>query len=235
MGLSESSSRGFAAPFGIPDATVTRLPVYLRVLSELDDGGRTTVSSETLARLSGVTPAQLRKDLSLLGSYGTRGVGYDVAHLHEQISLAFGATGEWTVVIVGAGNLGRALSAYPGFAEKGFRVAALLDAAPDLVGTTVAGLHVEDAAHMEDVLARTGAEIAVIAVPAAAAQGICDRLVAAGIRSILSFAPTVLHAPEGVHLRKVDVASELQILAFHEIRASRAAEPVRAVATEVEA
>lgn len=234
VGLSESPSAGFGGPFVVPDATVTRLPVYLRTLNELAERGVETVSSEELARQAGVTSAKLRKDLSYLGSYGTRGVGYDVGHLVTRIAEGFGLAGGWRVAIVGVGNLGRALAGYRGFAEKGFTIVALLDSAPELRGVTIGGLPVEDAASLEEVLARTRASIGVIATPAEAAQQICDRLVAAGIRSILNFAPTVLHVPDTVRLRKVDVASELQILAFHATRTNRipaAGRPTGAEAT----
>ena len=203
---------------GVPEATVARLPVYLRALRALADGGVATVSSVELAALAGVGSAKLRKDLSHLGSYGTRGVGYDVDYLVYQISRELGLTQDWPVVIVGIGNLGQALANYGGFASRGFRISALLDADPRLTGTLVAGLRVQHVDDLDDVVARTGACIGVITTPAGAAQQTCDRLVAAGVTSILNFAPTVLTVPAGIDVRKVDLSMELQILAFHKQR-----------------
>lgn len=207
---------------GIPDATVARLPVYLRVLRSMGEAGTTLVSSDDLAAACGVSPAKLRKDLSHLGSYGTRGVGYDVDFLTYNIAQALGLTQPWGVVIVGVGNLGQALLSYSGFASRGFEVVGLVDADPELVGTkVVASGHALTVSAIDDlaaVVAHSGAHIGVITTPAEAAQEVCDRLVAAGIRSILNFAPVVLAVPAGVEIRKVDLATELQILAFHEQR-----------------
>jgi redox-sensing transcriptional repressor len=200
---------------GIPEATVARLPVYLRALYALADRGIATVSSEELAAAAGVNSAKLRKDLSHLGSYGTRGVGYDVDYLVYQVSRELGLTQDWPVLIVGAGNLGRALANYGGFASRGFRIAALLDSDPEVVGSRIGRHVVRHADDIELVVARDGVSIGVIATPAAAAQGVCERLVAAGVTSILNFAPVVLKVPSGVDVRKVDLSIELQILAFH--------------------
>lgn len=204
-----------ASGHGIPDATVARLPVYLRALYALADRGVATVASDELAAAAGVNSAKLRKDLSHLGSYGTRGVGYDVDYLVYQISRELGLTQDWPVLIVGAGNLGRALANYGGFASRGFHVAALVDTDPAVVGTMIARHTVRSAAAMEDVIERFDVSIGVIATPAAVAQNVCDRLVAAGVTSILNFAPVVLNVPSGVDVRKVDLSIELQILAFH--------------------
>jgi redox-sensing transcriptional repressor len=203
------------ASHGIPDATVARLPVYLRALYALADRAVATVSSEELAAAAGVNSAKLRKDLSHLGSYGTRGVGYDVDYLIYQVSRELGLTQDWPVLIVGAGNLGRALANYGGFASRGFRIAALMDCDPAVVGTVIARHTVRSAAEIEDVIERFDVSIGVIATPATAAQNVCDRLVAAGVTSILNFAPVVLSVPSGVDVRKVDLSIELQILAFH--------------------
>jgi redox-sensing transcriptional repressor len=200
---------------GIPEATIARLPVYLRALYALADRGIVTVSSEELATAAGVNSAKLRKDLSHLGSYGTRGVGYDVEYLIYQVSRELGLTQDWPVVIVGAGNLGRALANYGGFASRGFRIAALLDADPDVIGSMISRHRVRSADEIEAVVARHKVSIGVIATPAAAAPGVCERLVAAGVTSILNFAPVVLNVPSGVDVRKVDLSIELQILAFH--------------------
>jgi len=204
-----------AVGHGIPDATVARLPIYLRALYALADHEVATVSSEELAAAAGVNSAKLRKDLSHLGSYGTRGVGYDVDYLIYQVSRELGLTQDWPVLIVGAGNLGRALANYGGFASRGFRIAALVDCDPAVVGSVIARHTVRSAAEIEDVIRRFDVSIGVIATPAAVAQNVCDRLVAAGVTSILNFAPVVLSVPSGVDVRKVDLSIELQILAFH--------------------
>src|SRR3954471_2769204 len=203
---------------GIPEATVARLPVYLRVLTGLAESSTPTVSSEALAAAAGVGSAKLRKDLSHLGSYGTRGVGYDVEYLVYQISRELGLTQDWRVVIVGVGNLGHALANYGGFASRGFRVAALLDADPRRVGERIGGLVVGAVEELERVVRDCEVQIGVVATPAESAQLVCDRLVAAGVTSVLNFAPCVLDVPEGVMVRKVDLSTELQILAFHEQR-----------------
>lgn len=206
----------------IPPASLARLTIYLRALNSLLAEGIERVSSEELADAAGVNSPMLRKDLSYLGSYGTRGVGYDVQYLNSQISTALGLTQDWRVAIVGAGNLGRALAGYSGFQSRGFEVVALFDADQMVVGTEVGWLRVSPVDELATVLARTRANMAVLAVPAGVAQDLCDQLVAAGITSILSFAPVVLQIPDHVQLRKVDMATELQILAYH---AQRAQEP----------
>lgn len=218
----------------VPPATVARLPLYLRALSALGDEGIETVSSEALAQAAGVTGAQVRKDLSQLGSYGTRGVGYDVVCLADEISRELGLTDRRSVVLVGVGNLGRALAGYGGFSARGFRIAGLLDADPSRVDEVIAGVPIRPLEELESVLAVVDAPIGVIATPASAAQDVCDRLVGGGVRSILNFAPVVLAVPADVELRKVDLAVELQILSFHEARRSVEPAPV-AVAAAVPA
>ena len=217
--MPDNRAPGVPAPRrGIPEATVARLPVYLRALTTLRDRGVATISSDELATAAGVGSAKLRKDLSHLGSYGTRGVGYDVDYLLYQISRELGLTQDWPVVIVGVGNLGQALANYGGFASRGLRISALVDADPALAGSRVAGLPVRHADDLETVVRAGEICIGVIATTPSAAQGVCDRLVAAGVTSILNFAPVVLTVPEGVDVRKVDLSIELQILAFHEQR-----------------
>ncbi len=207
----------------VPDATVARLPVYLRALHALAEAGRTTVSSEALAAAAGVGSAKLRKDLSHLGSYGTRGVGYEVQELVFHISRALGLGQRWSVVLVGVGNLGQALAGYGGFDDRGFRIAALLEADAARVGDVVAGMPIRALDELADVVRDEDVSIGVIATPAEAAQDVCDRLVAAGVRSILNFAPTVLQVPDDVDVRRVDLSNELQILSFHEHRKASAA------------
>ena len=197
---------------------MSRLPVYLRALVDLHGEQVATVSSERLAELSGVNAAKVRKDLSYLGSYGTRGVGYDVEYLLYQISRELGLTQDWPVVIVGLGNLGHALANYNGFSARGFRVVALVDADPAKVGTKIGDLAVRPIDDLDAIATSDKPAIGIIATPAQAAQDVADRLVAAGVTSILNFAPVVLSVPDGVSLRKVDLSIELQILSFYQQR-----------------
>jgi len=202
----------------LPEATLMRLTQYLRALNALDTQGVERTSSGVLAEAAGVNPAILRKDLSLLGSYGTRGVGYVVRELADHISRTLGLDQDWRVLIIGAGNLGRALSGYAGFRSRGFHVKAMLDSDPDLVGHRVGELVVRDAAELDAVVTEQQINIAVLAVPGAAAQPLVDQLADAGVKSILSFAPHVIRAPRGVEVRRVDLSTELQILAYHAVR-----------------
>ena len=222
MPLSQVPKPHIGARGGIPDATVNRLPTYHRALVAMAARGISTVSSEELAESSGVSSAKLRKDLSFLGSYGTRGVGYDVEFLVYQIARALGLTHEWSVVIVGVGNLGNALAGYPGFASRGFNVVGLFDTSSARVGESVlvagCSVVVQHVDALPEVMKTSGVSIGVIATPEVAAQAVCDLLVTHGVTSILNFAPVLLEVPDGVDVRRVDLATELQILAFHEQR-----------------
>ena len=179
----------------IPEATVARLPVYFRSLLELAEEKTTTISSERLAEMAGVNAAKVRKDLSYLGSYGTRGVGYDVEYLLFQMSRELGLTHDWPVVIVGIGNLGAALANYGGFGERGFPVAALVDADQAKVGRKLGGLAIRHIDDLPELVAELGIAIGIIATPATVAQEVADRLVEAGVTSILNFAPAVISVP----------------------------------------
>jgi len=204
----------------IPEATVARLPVYLRTLLEVQAEAMTTISSERLAELAGVNAAKVRKDLSYLGSYGTRGVGYDVDHLLVQMSRELGLTRDWPVAIVGVGNLGAALANYGGFGDRGFPVAALVDADPAKVGTMLGDHKIRHLDDLPALVEELGISIGIIATPAVGAQEVADRLVAAGVTSILNFAPAVVTVPDHAQLRKVDLALELQVLSFYGQRES---------------
>lgn len=202
----------------IPKATVSRLPRYLRYLESVSAD---TVSSDNIAEATGASAAQVRKDLSHLGTLGTRGVGYDVAGLGDLIRRQLGLAEELSVAIIGAGNLGTALANYGGFPERRFRVAAVYDIDPNRVGSTIGSLAVR---HLGDLAADASREhfaIGIIATPADAAQSVAERLVAAGINSILNFAPTVIKVPASVTVRQVDLATELQILAYYRRSDSR--------------
>ena len=199
----------------IPEATVARLPLYLRALDEAARERTVTISSELLAVRAGVNAAKVRKDLSHLGSYGTRGVGYDVAYLLRQISRQLGLTEDRRVAIIGVGNLGQALASYGGFPSRGFHVVAVFDVDPAKVGTHVGAAEVYPSSSMTEVIGTERVAIGVIATPASAAQEVVDAAVAAGVGSILNFAPTTVTVPAHVALRKVDLAIELQILSFY--------------------
>lgn len=209
----------------LPEATVARLPVYLRILTEQFDEGVTSISSEGLAELAGVNAAKVRKDLSYLGSYGTRGVGYDVEFLVFQIRRELGLTHDWPVVIVGAGHLGKALAGYGGFAERGFPLGGIVDIDESKVGALVGDVRVRHTTELPQVVQARQISIGIIATPAPAAQDAADALVAAGVTSILNFAPVVISVPHGINVGKVDLAVELQILSYHEQRRANAAKP----------
>ena len=205
-------------PKRIPEATVLRLPVYQRILAELVRAGARTVSSEQLVELARVNAAKVRKDLSLLGSFGTRGSGYDPVFLIAQIDRALGVDENWSVAIVGIGNLGRALTNSAAFASRGCQVTALFDVDPVVVGEEIRGLQVR---HMDEIAALRSADrpdIGVITTPGWAAQGVADLLVRVGVTSLLNFAPRVLHVPSHVHVRYVDLSIELQVLGFYRAR-----------------
>jgi redox-sensing transcriptional repressor len=207
----------------IPEATVLRLPVYQRILTELVRAGTRTVSSEQLAELARVNAAKVRKDLSLLGSFGTRGSGYDTDFLIAQIDRALGIDEDRSVAIVGIGNLGRALTNSAGFASRGCRVTSLYDVDPEVVGEEIRGMKVR---HMDEIAVLRPADcpdIGVITTPGWSAQGVADLLVRAGVTSLLNFAPRVLHVPPHVHVRYVDLSIELQVLGFYRARQEAAA------------
>lgn len=188
--------------------------MYLRSLVDLP-ASQQTCSSDQLAAIAGVNPAQVRKDLSHFGSLGTRGVGYNVAELRSLLRQALGLTRSYSVALVGAGNLGSALANYEGFDAWGFEVVAVFDTEADKVGQDARGLTIQHLSELERVVEERGVSIAIIATPASAAQDVADRITRSGIRSILNFAPSVLQVPDGVWVRRVDLSTELQILTFH--------------------
>jgi redox-sensing transcriptional repressor len=204
-----------AKPRRIPEATVIRLPVYQRILLELVRAGTGTVASDQLAEMARVNASKVRKDLSFLGSFGTRGSGYDTKYLLAQIDRELGLDGDWPVAVVGLGNLGRALANSEGFTSRGFRVCSLFDVAPSLVGSRIQGRTVHHLDEFETVAATDPPAIGVIATPAGAAQEVADRMIAAGVGSLLNFAPRVLTVPPVVLLRYVDLSIELQVMSFY--------------------
>jgi len=198
----------------VSESTVRRLSLYLRVLEELAREGEATVSSRALASRAGTTAAQVRKDLSLFGSFGKRGLGYAVPPLAEQLRAIMGLSRKWRVVLVGAGRIGTALFEYPHFRERGFEIVAILDDDPVKVGKEWRGVRIRPGAELEAAAREGGAEMAILAVPAAVAQRLTDALVAAGVRGILNFVPLQLQVPEGITVNNVNMAVELESLAF---------------------
>ena len=198
----------------IADSTVRRLSIYLRFLEEFEESGLTTVSSDELARRGGTTSAQVRKDLSFFGSFGKRGLGYSVPELTAAIREIMGLRKEWRVIIIGAGKIGAALAQYRGFRQRGFDIIAAYDTNPDKIGGTLEGTEVRDLARLENDVARERPDIAVLAIPSERAQEVLDRVVAAGIKAVLNFAPAQLTAPADVTVKSVNMAMELEGLSF---------------------
>jgi len=208
-------------PRPIPPATVARLPAYRRALMDAADAGLRVLASGALAEAVGVHPDQVRKDLSHLATRGVRGVGYDVRALIVETSTILGLDEERTVVLVGAGNLGRALAAYEGFAPQGFRLVAVLDVDAAVVGTRIGGLTVTHLDTLAAVVRREQVDMGVVAVPGPAAQAVVDAMVAAGLRAVLNFAPVHVRVPDTVAVRRVDLSTELQMLSFARSLANR--------------
>ncbi len=198
----------------VPPTTVRRLSTYYRVLGTLQSNGQPSVSSETLASLTGFTAAQVRRDLAYFGSFGKRGVGYDVSSLQEQLAAILGIDRGWRIGLVGVGNLGRALMAYPGFNNQGFDVVAAFDSEGSVIGSTVNGQRVRPVGELEDAVHDERIDMVIVTVPAAAAQQVVDQAVAAGVRAILNFAPTQLRVPPQVQLSNVDLAVEVEYLSY---------------------
>lgn len=198
----------------IPRVAANRLSRYLRHLEELSNRGETTTSSQELGKALGVTAAQVRKDLGYFGQFGFPGLGYKISNLIPQIKGILGTDRSWNVAMVGIGNLGNALLRYKGFQAHGFRIAALFDANPRLQGRTLEGLVVDAVEDIEAVVLERKIELAILSVPAAAAQGVADRLIRAGVRGIYNFAPVLLVLPESVAYVSIDLAVELEQLAF---------------------
>lgn len=199
----------------IPEATIVRLSVYSRFLFEADKRGIITISSGDVAEGVGVSPAQVRKDLAYFGEFGTRGVGYNVKDLHRHILKILGLSNKWHVALVGVGNLGLALSSYAGFRERGFCICAIFDSDPKKVGTEINDVKVRHIDELEKGVEENKAEIGIVAVPSQYAQEVVDRLIKAGVKAILNFAPVVLNVPPEIELRNVDLAVHLEVLTFN--------------------
>ena len=199
----------------IPEVVVERLPIYARALQQLASQGREVVSSQDLGDQLGVTPAQIRKDLSYFGRFGKQGRGYNVRRLVDELRQILGLDREWTMALVGVGHLGKGILHYGGFAPQGFHITAAFDNDPNTIGQEIAGLAVEDVSELDAALTRLPVDIGIVAVPAEQAQGIIDLLVASGVRAILNYAPIAAHVPAGVHVRHIDPVLSLQSMTFY--------------------
>lgn len=199
----------------VPRIVVSRLPVYLRALQHMAQEGKVVTSSQALAQRLGTTSAQIRKDLSYFGEFGRQGMGYEVQYLMQQLRRILHVDREWPVALVGVGDLGRALAHYAGFPPEGFRIVAAFDNDPRKIGQSLAGLTIQDSAHLREVIARERLKVAIVAVPASGAQSVADELVAGGIRAILNYAPITLNVPEGVQVQYVDPVVHLQRMTFY--------------------
>ncbi len=209
-----------AAP-KIPEKTVTRLSIYLRCLEELQADGVGTTSSKKLAERFGLNSAQVRKDLAYFGQFGVRGLGYYIRDLRHNLERILGLKRDWEVALVGVGNLGSALAAYPRFSDQGFRIAVAFEKDPQRIGARVGPVAVQDVEKLVPALRRRKIKIAIVTTPAAAAQEVADLLVQAGVTSILNFAPVQLVVPDGVKVQNVDLSVLLKTLSYHTVRAAR--------------
>jgi redox-sensing transcriptional repressor len=198
----------------VAESTVRRLSLYLRFLEEFEEQGTATVSSEALASRGGTTSAQVRKDLSFFGSFGKRGLGYQVAELANRLRQILGLGGRYSVALVGAGKIGTALFEHHGFRDRGFDIVAIFDRDPEKIGSVWNGIEVSDVAELEHTLTATAVDIAILVTPADAAQGIADRLVRLGIKAILNFAPVQLNVPREIAVRTVNLVLELEALSY---------------------
>ncbi len=199
----------------IPDIVIGRLPIYLRALSRLAQEGKEVTSSHELGQRLGISSAQIRKDLSHFGGFGKQGTGYQISYLVEQLKHVLKVDREWDVVLVGAGDLGRAVAHYKGFSDRGFRIVAVFDSAPDKAGKRIDGLVILPIADMRQMITERGIKIAMIAVPAEHAQQVADQLVEAGVRAILNYAPINLNVPEKVYVQYIDPVAHMQRMTYY--------------------
>jgi redox-sensing transcriptional repressor len=200
---------------GVPEVVVDRLPVYARTLAALDSQGRQVVSSQELGAELGVTPAQIRKDLSYFGRFGKQGRGYNVRHLARELRAILGLDQEWRMVLVGVGNLGRAILSYRGFAPEGFRIVAAFDSDPETIGKTFGGIRVQGTRNLPQSLLVKPAHIGIVAVTAAAAQEVVETLIACGVVGILNYAPVSPRVPPGIPVRDIEPVLALQAMTYY--------------------
>ncbi len=199
----------------IPDIIIGRLPIYLRALQRMADKGKKTTSSQELGDYVGISAAQIRKDISQFGEFGKQGTGYSIPFLIDKLREILRVDRMWDVAVVGVGAVGHALVRYGGFANRGFRIAMIFDSDPSKIGTKVGEFVVEDAARLTERVRSAKLRIAMLAVPATAAQEVADCLVQAGVKAILNYAPTNLNVPKGIHVQHIDPATHLQRMTYY--------------------
>ena len=199
----------------VPDIVVGRLPIYLRALNHLLDEGQQITASKQLARRLGISSAQIRKDLSHFGEFGKQGMGYDVAHLRDQLSEILKVDRDWDIALVGAGDLGHAIVHHGGFEGRGFTIACVFDNNPQKIGRHLGQLEISDVAELSDKIQALGIRIAIVAVPASVAQSVVDDLAKAGIKAILNYAPITVTAPSDVRIQYIDPVTHLQHMTYY--------------------
>lgn len=199
----------------VPDIVVARLPLYLRALSAMQNGGKEFTSSQEMAQWLGISSAQIRKDLSHFGEFGKQGTGYSVAGLQEKLRQILNLEREWPVIIIGAGNIGSAVANYPGFAHRGFRVCAVFDNDPKKIGSAVGAYKVRDVRQLPEFVRKHSVRLAMIAVPAESAQEVADLAIASGIAAILNYAPVNLSVPDHVRVENIDPVLHLQHMTYY--------------------
>lgn len=199
----------------IPDIVISRLPIYLRALERLAAEGHEVTSSHELGKRLGISSAQIRKDLSHFGGFGKQGTGYKIAYLREQLRQVLNVEQEWEVALVGAGDLGSAVARYRGFADRGFHISHVFDSAPDKVGKSISQFSIHPMTEMKKIVSERNIRIAMIAVPAEAAQSVANELIEAGVRAILNYAPINLNVPDYVHVQYIDPVLHLQRMTFY--------------------
>lgn len=202
-------------PSSIPDIVISRLPVYLRALERLSQEGQEVTSSHELGKRLGISSAQIRKDLSHFGGFGKQGTGYRIAYLKEQLRQVLNVERDWEVALIGAGDLGNAVARYRGFSNRGFHIACVFDSAPDKVGKSIGEFLILPLDDLQTVITERGIKIAMVAVPAEAAQSVADTLIAAGVRAILNYAPINLNVPDNVHVQYIDPVIHLQRMTYY--------------------
>lgn len=199
----------------VPDIVVGRLPLYLRALTQMAASGKEITSSQELGERLGISSAQIRKDLSQFGEFGKQGTGYNISYLTDQLRRILKVDRVWDVVLVGVGDLGRAIAHYGGFVDRGYRIVAVFDNDPSKIGSQIGPFTVEDAARLEEVVRSRAIAMAMLAVPREAAQAVTDRLVEAGIRAILCYAPTSIQVPRHVHVQYIDPVLHMQRMTYY--------------------
>ena len=199
----------------IPTPVIRRLPLYLRALMFLVDEAQEIISSEELGKKLGISPAQIRKDLSCFGEFGKQGTGYEIKHLREQLKRILKVDREWGIALVGAGALGHAIAHYEGFKNRGFYIAAILDNDPQKIGKKIGDLEVMDSRLLPEVVREMGLQVAIIAVPTSEARKVADALIASGIKAIINYAPITLNVPPGVQIRCIDPVTRLQNMTYY--------------------